>query len=150
LYTHFYSAPIFTNETAAPKPHWQQPLILRGLLGLRSAAMSHHAFDFLQSWIAENVNAVMYGDEETAAHLAHDCLWEAKTIGIAKSDLIEAAGGDLKAFMLAKLDRAVDHVEHGGQSLRQARTAEQGGSEDSPLPPKYSDRYRTLHLLATY
>ena len=77
--------------------------------------MSDHAFDFLQSWIVENVNAVMYGDEEMAAHLAHDCLWEAKTIGIAKSDLIEAAGGDLKAFMLAKLDRAVDHaVEHSG------------------------------------
>jgi hypothetical protein len=77
--------------------------------------MSDHAFDFLQSWIVENVNAMMYGDKETAAHLAHDCLWEAKTMGIAKPDLIEAAGGDLKAYMLAKLERAVDHVvEHRG------------------------------------
>ncbi len=67
-------------------------------------------FDFLQSWIVENVNAMMYGDKETAAHLAHDCLWEAKTMGIAKPDLIEAAGGDLKAYMLAKLERAVDHA----------------------------------------
>ena len=33
---------------------------------LRSAAMSDHAFDFLQSWIVENVNATMYEDKDTA------------------------------------------------------------------------------------
>jgi hypothetical protein len=72
--------------------------------------MSDFAFDFLQSWIVENVNACMYGDKETAAHLAHDCVWEAKTRGITKADLIEAAGGDLNSYMLAELNRAVDHL----------------------------------------
>jgi hypothetical protein len=71
--------------------------------------MSDHAFDFLQSWIVENVNATMYEDRDTAEHLAHDCVWEAKTRGIAEADLMEAAGGDLDAYMLAEL-RAVDHA----------------------------------------
>jgi hypothetical protein len=70
--------------------------------------MSDHAFDFLQSWIVENVNATMYEDKDTAQHLAEDCVWEARTRGIAKADLIEAAGGDLYAYMLAELNRVVD------------------------------------------
>jgi hypothetical protein len=70
--------------------------------------MSDHAFDFLQSWIVENVNATMYEDKGTAQHLAEDCVWEARTRGIAKADLIEAAGGDLDAYMLAELNRALD------------------------------------------
>jgi hypothetical protein len=71
--------------------------------------MSDHAFDFLQSWIVENVNATMYEDKDTAEYLAHDCAWEASTRGITKADLIEVAGGDLNAYMLAELNRAVDH-----------------------------------------
>jgi hypothetical protein len=43
--------------------------------------MSDHAFDFLQSWIVENVNATMYEDQDTAEHLAHDCVWEANARG---------------------------------------------------------------------
>ncbi|MFZ2076109.1 MAG: hypothetical protein WAV38_05545 [Xanthobacteraceae bacterium] len=70
--------------------------------------MSDHAFDFLQSWIVENVNATMYKDKDTAEHLADDCAWEANTRGITKNDLIEVAGGDLDAYMLAELNRAVD------------------------------------------
>ena len=70
--------------------------------------MSDHAFDFLQSWIVENVNAAMYGNENTAEHLAQDCVWEAETRGITKADLIEAAGGDLDAYIVAELDRAVE------------------------------------------
>jgi hypothetical protein len=69
--------------------------------------MSDHAFDFLQSWIVENVNATMYEDKNTAEHLAHDCVWEAKTRGIAEADLMEAAGGDLDAYMLTELNRAM-------------------------------------------
>ena len=72
--------------------------------------MSDHAFDFLQSWIVENVNATMYKDKDTAEHLADDCAWEANTRGIPKNDLIEVAGGDLDAYMLAELNRAVDHA----------------------------------------
>ena len=32
-------------------------------------------------------------NKDTAEYLAHDCVWEAKTRGITKTDLIEAAGG---------------------------------------------------------
>ena len=69
--------------------------------------MSDHAFDFLQSWIVENVNATMYEDRDTAEHLADDCVWEANTRGITEAAMIEAAGGNLNAYMLAKLDGAV-------------------------------------------
>jgi hypothetical protein len=69
--------------------------------------MSEYAFDFLQSWIVENVNATMHEDKHTAEHLAHDCVWEAKTTGITEGDLIEAAGGDLNIYMLAELSHAV-------------------------------------------
>jgi hypothetical protein len=72
--------------------------------------MSDHAFDFLQSWIVENVNATMYQDKDAAEDLAQDCVWEANTRGIAKADLIEAAGGDLDAYMLAELNRAVNRT----------------------------------------
>jgi hypothetical protein len=72
--------------------------------------MSDHAFDFLQSWIVENVNATIYQDKDTAEDLAQDCVWEANTRGIAKADLIEAAGGDLDAYMLAELNRAVNRT----------------------------------------
>ena len=65
----------------------------RGSVGpLCSAAMSDHAFDFLQSWIVENVNATMYEDRDTAEHLADDCVWEANTRGITEAAMIEAAG----------------------------------------------------------
>ena len=65
--------------------------------------MSDHAFDFLQSWVVENVKAMIY--EDSAEHLAHDCAWEAETRGITKADLIEAAGGDLNVYMRAELNR---------------------------------------------
>ena len=67
--------------------------------------MSDHAFDFLESWIVENVNAKMFEDKGTAERLAQDCVWEAQTRGIAKADLIEAAGGDLNVYMRAELNR---------------------------------------------
>jgi hypothetical protein len=70
--------------------------------------MSDHAFDFLLSWIVENVNATMHADKHTAEHLAQDCVWEARTRGITKANLIEAAGGDLDAYMVAELSRVVD------------------------------------------
>ena len=69
--------------------------------------MSDHAFDFLQSWIVENVNATMYEDNDGAKYLTQDCVWEAQTRGIAKADLVEAAGGDLNAYLLDELSRAV-------------------------------------------
>jgi hypothetical protein len=38
---------------------------------------------------------------------AHDCVWEAETRGISNADVTEAAGGDLNAFMLSELNRAL-------------------------------------------
>jgi hypothetical protein len=69
--------------------------------------MSDDAFDFLQSWVEENVNATIYEERDTAEHLADDCVWEANTRGITETALIEAAGGDLNAYMLANLNHAV-------------------------------------------
>jgi hypothetical protein len=68
------------------------------------------ATDFLNGWVQENVNATMYEDTQMAEHLANDCLWEAKKYGITEAELMEAAGGNLKAYMLAELNRAVDHA----------------------------------------
>ncbi len=73
-----------------------------------SAAMSEHAFDFLQSWMAENVKSTMYEHQEAVENLTDDCVWEAKTRGITMADLIEAAGGDLGAYIIAELHRALD------------------------------------------
>ena len=73
--------------------------------------MSNHAFEFLESWVVENVDATVFGDKDRMEHLVQDCVWEAKTRGIVKADLIEAAGGDLDAYILAELDRAVGKVE---------------------------------------
>ena len=50
----------------------------------------------------------MYEDKDSAKYLVHDCVWEAKTRGIAKADLIEAAGGDLNSYILTELNRTVD------------------------------------------
>jgi hypothetical protein len=69
--------------------------------------MSDHAFDFLQSWVVENVNATIYEDTDTVKHLTYDCAWEANTRGISEVALIKAAGGDLNAYMLAEWNRAV-------------------------------------------
>jgi len=69
--------------------------------------ISNDAFHFLQSWVIENVNATIYEENDTAEHLADDCVWEANTRGITEAAMIEAAGGDLNAYMLAKLNRAV-------------------------------------------
>jgi hypothetical protein len=77
--------------------------------------MSDHAFDFLQSWVVENVNETIW---ETAEYLAHDCAWEAETRGITKADLIEAAGGDLNVYMRAELNRVFNReVEDRGAHL---------------------------------
>jgi hypothetical protein len=76
--------------------------------------MSDHAFDFLQSWIVENVTATMPADKHTAEHLAQDCVWEARTRGITKANLFEAAGGDLDAYIVAELSRAIDRVVENG------------------------------------
>jgi len=63
---------------------------------------------FLQWWVLENVNATLYDDTHTAERLAAECLREAKRENLSEADVISAAGGDLNAYMLAELNRAVD------------------------------------------
>jgi hypothetical protein len=48
-------------------------------------------------------------DKDAVAHLAHDSVWGAKTRGIAEADLMESAGGDLDAYMLTELNRAMQY-----------------------------------------
>ena|SRR5689334_12557619 len=74
--------------------------------------MSDHAFEFLQSWIVENVKAAAFENEAAAEHLAKDCVWEAHTRRIPEADLIAAAGGDLDGYILTELNRTVDRSDH--------------------------------------
>ena len=113
--------------------------------------MSDHAFDFLQSWIVENINATMYDDKDTAEHLAQDCVWEAETRGITKADLIEAAGGDLDAYIVAELDRAVerevDRMAPARLPLREVcapstRTNKLHSAEATSAEPSVTERYQ--------
>jgi hypothetical protein len=65
---------------------------------------------FLTSWVLENVSPTMFDDRDTAEHLAHICLLEAKGEGLREADVIAAAGGNLVDFMLSELNRAVDRM----------------------------------------
>jgi hypothetical protein len=67
--------------------------------------MSDHAFDFLQSWIVENVNATR-GASCSGLHLGSPN----KGHSITKADLNEAAGGDLDAYIFAELNSGVDRT----------------------------------------
>src|SRR5436305_8575833 len=80
--------------------------------------MSDHAFEFLQSWIVDNVNATINEVGNIVEHLADHCVWEARTRGITKADLIEAGGGDLSACMLAELN-----VQFSARARARARSS---------------------------
>jgi hypothetical protein len=80
----------------------------RGFQAFKEPSDVRSRFRLFASWIVENVKATMHGDKDTAEHLAQDCVWEARTRGITKANLIEAAGRDLDAYILAELIRAVD------------------------------------------
>jgi hypothetical protein len=64
------------------------------------------ASKFLKSWVRENVEATVYDDTVSAQRLAEHCLFEAQGEQLSEVEVIDAAGGDLVAFMLAELNRA--------------------------------------------
>jgi hypothetical protein len=68
------------------------------------------ASDFLTTWVPEHLNPIEYDDENTAKHLAETCLSDANDEGLSKAEVIDAAGGDLVAFMLSELNGALDEM----------------------------------------
>jgi hypothetical protein len=58
------------------------------------------ANEFLDSWLQENVRAVVHPSDNTeAARLATRCLEAAEKLGITKAELEEACGQDLVTCM---------------------------------------------------
>jgi hypothetical protein len=55
---------------------------------------------FLDKWVTENVPANIHPDRACAPHLANRCLEVAKSKGLTKDDLEEAAGEELVNCML--------------------------------------------------
>ena len=72
--------------------------------------MRPDASTFLTWWVQENVNATHYEDTNEAQSLAEQCLTEARREQLSEAEVIDAAGGDLVAFMLTELNRAVDEL----------------------------------------
>ncbi len=57
--------------------------------------------EWLEAWIEENIQTPVYYDNK--AHMKADaaqCREQAKAEGISEPDLVEAAGGDLEAYLL--------------------------------------------------
>jgi len=71
------------------------------------------ASKFLKSWVRENIKATVYDDTVSAQYFAERCLWEAQGEQLSEVEVIDAAGGDLVAFILAELNRAF-YREFGG------------------------------------
>ena len=70
--------------------------------------MRSDASTFLRDWVLENVNATHYDNTNEAKSLAELCLKAARREQLSEAEVTEAAGGDLNAYMLAELNRAVD------------------------------------------
>jgi hypothetical protein len=69
------------------------------------------ASDFLRKWVHTNITpttAHIHNDTLTAGRLAEECLWQAQGENLSAVELVDAAGGDLLAFMIAELNRAAD------------------------------------------
>ena len=63
---------------------------------------------FLDQWAFENILPTVYGDHDEAKALAEQCLADAALTGIASNLIVSSAGGDLEAFMLGRLNLALD------------------------------------------
>jgi hypothetical protein len=68
-------------------------------------------WEFLEAWAKENVQAILFGDEETARQLAKNCVEAAKNAGITEAELTKAAGGNLSDFLLSELESAANAEE---------------------------------------
>ncbi|WP_375306351.1 hypothetical protein WI560_32015 [Bradyrhizobium sp. A11] len=70
--------------------------------------MAKNPWEFLDGWANENVHATVYDDNATAEQLAFDCRQAAKDAGVNEAGVVKAAGGNLKSFMLNRLNEAVN------------------------------------------
>jgi hypothetical protein len=71
--------------------------------------VSKRAADFLNNWIDENIHAGAYPQDRKEGKVpAETCIAEAKTKGISKQELEEAAGDDLTSYMFSALEKAAD------------------------------------------
>lgn len=70
--------------------------------------MAKNPWEFLDGWAREHVNPTMYEDKGTAEQLAYQCREDAQAAGLSGASVVKAAGGNLEAFMLDRLNSAVD------------------------------------------
>jgi hypothetical protein len=69
--------------------------------------MTARAVEFLRVWVSTNMTLVSHDvDDALAKELARMCLAEAERQGISYTELKQAAGGNLVAFMVGELRRA--------------------------------------------
>jgi hypothetical protein len=65
-------------------------------------------WEFLETWVRENVNPTGYNAEGVAKQLARECLQAADCAHINQAAVIKAAGGNLETFMLTELEGAAN------------------------------------------
>jgi hypothetical protein len=72
----------------------------------KEPTMTTRAVEFLHVWVSENMTPFSQGeDNPEAKELARKCLAEAEERGISYTELKEAAGGDLVAFIARAIRR---------------------------------------------
>jgi hypothetical protein len=68
--------------------------------------MTTRTAEFLRVWVSENMMPVSHDDDNAVAkELARKCLAEAEEKGISYTELKQAAGGNLVAFIVAEIRR---------------------------------------------
>jgi hypothetical protein len=68
--------------------------------------MTTRAVEFLRVWVSENMTPFSQDEDDSETkELARRCLAEAEEKGISYTELKRAAGGDLVAFIAAKIRR---------------------------------------------
>lgn len=69
--------------------------------------------EFLENWVAENVDATHYRNKAEARRLAYECRKAVERSGLSWPAVIRASGGDVEGFILAQLSRVADQeAEH--------------------------------------
>jgi hypothetical protein len=63
---------------------------------------------FLDEWAKENVQAPVSDDKATVEKLAFECKEAARAAGFSEASIVKAAGGNLEAFLLDRLNGAVN------------------------------------------
>jgi hypothetical protein len=68
--------------------------------------MTTRAVEFLRVWVSENMMPVSHDEDNAVAkELARKCLVEAEEKGISYTELKQAAGGNLVAFIATEIRR---------------------------------------------